>query len=128
MGTQRLLLQSAVAIYGELWMDLAVQICGQDFAALFRGYYVGADMSFPKDKSVNDGIESKLCSLTYTTVDQVPEIAVGLGAGALLANVYIESAYRLIPVYPDYHHHLASDASGGSSCNGTKDLSCCQFY
>ena len=50
---------------------------------------------------MNDGIDSELCSLSYTTVDHVAEVAVGLGPGALLAKVDIESAYRLIPVHPD---------------------------
>ena len=49
---------------------------------------------------MNDGVEPELCSLTYTTVDQVAEIATNLGRGALLAKVDVESAYRLVPVHP----------------------------
>lgn len=56
------------------------------------------NLSFPKGGSENDGID---CSLTYTTVDHVADVAVRLGTGALLAKVDIESAYRLIPVHPD---------------------------
>ena len=48
----------------------------------------------------NDGICRDLCSLSYTTVDHVAEVAVDLGPGALMAKVDIESAYRLIPVHP----------------------------
>ena len=55
------------------------------------------DLSFPPDNSVNDGIDSDLCSMAYTTVDQV---AAQQGRGALSAKVDIESAYRLIPVHP----------------------------
>ena len=58
------------------------------------------DLSFPPDQSVNDGICRDLCSLSYTTVDHVAEVAVDLGPGALMAKVDIESAYRLIPVHP----------------------------
>ena len=58
------------------------------------------DLSFPSDQSVNDGICRDLCSLSYTTVDHVAEVAVDLGPGALMAKVDIESAYRLIPVHP----------------------------
>ena len=59
------------------------------------------DMSFPPGVSVNDGIDPDLCSLTYTSVDQVAEIITTLGRGALMAKVDIESAYRLIPVHPE---------------------------
>ena len=59
------------------------------------------DLSFPPGGSVNDGVDPELCSLTYTTVDHVAETAVSLGAGALMAKVDIESAYRLVPVHPD---------------------------
>ena len=57
------------------------------------------DLSFPPDRSVNDGIDPEFCSLSYTTVDDVADVAVRLGVGALLAKVDIESAYRLIPVH-----------------------------
>ena len=58
------------------------------------------DLSFPLGLSVNDGIESDLCSLSYTSVEQVAGVAAGLGRGALLAKMDIEAAYRLIPVHP----------------------------
>ena len=38
--------------------------------------------------------------MSYTTVDAVAEIVARLGKGSLLAEVDIESAYRLIPVHP----------------------------
>ena len=59
------------------------------------------DLSFPPDRSVNDGIDPEFCSLSYTTVDHVADVAVRLGVGALLAKADIESAYRLIPVHPE---------------------------
>ena len=55
---------------------------------------------YPNGLSVNDGINP---ALSYTTVDDVADIVVWLGKGALLAKVDIESAYRLIPVHPDDH-------------------------
>ena len=58
------------------------------------------DLSFPPGQSVNDGIDSDLCSLTYTSVDQVAEVVAALPPGALLAKIDIESAYRLVPVHP----------------------------
>ena len=50
---------------------------------------------------MNDGVDAVLCSLVYTSVDRVAEVAAFLGPGALLAKVDIESAYRLIPVHPE---------------------------
>ena len=58
------------------------------------------DLSYPPGLSVNDGIDPELCSLTYTSVDTVAEVAASYHPGALLAKVDIESAYRLIPVHP----------------------------
>ena len=58
------------------------------------------DLSFPPGRSVNDGVAAELCSLTYTTVDQVAEVVVSLGKAAMMAKIDIESAYRLIPVHP----------------------------
>jgi len=59
------------------------------------------DLSFPKGKSVNDGIDPLLCSLSYTTVDQIAAKVAFLGQGTLMAKIDIESAYRLLPVHPD---------------------------
>ena len=58
------------------------------------------DLSFPAKRSVNDGIDPALCSLSYVSVDQVTEVAAKLGRGAILAKVDIESAYRLVPMEP----------------------------
>ena len=58
------------------------------------------DLSFPREHSVNDGIDLALCSLSYSTVDEVASLVARLGPGALLAKIDIESAYRLIPVHP----------------------------
>ena len=59
------------------------------------------DLSYPPGESVNDGIEAELCSLVYTSIDQVARVAAGYEQGALLAKVDIEAAYRrLIPVHP----------------------------
>jgi hypothetical protein len=58
------------------------------------------DLSFPHGQSVNDGIESALCSMSYVTVDDVAALALKEGRGAMLAKVDIEAAYRVIPVHP----------------------------
>ena len=64
------------------------------------------DLSFPGDHSVNDTIDPALCSLSYISVDQVAMAAFRLGKGSLLAKADIKSAYRLIPVHPQYRAWL----------------------
>ena len=58
------------------------------------------DLSFPEGLSINDGVESALCSLEYTSVDRVAEVVAKLGLGTLMAKIDIKSAYRMIPVHP----------------------------
>ena len=58
------------------------------------------DLSYPHSHSVNDGIDPSLCSLSYTTIDEVASHVTHLGTGALLAKVDIESGYHLIPIHP----------------------------
>ena len=59
------------------------------------------DLSAPKGFSVNDGIPSELCSLSYASVDDAVQRIMSYTRGALLAKLDIESAYRIIPVHPD---------------------------
>ena len=59
------------------------------------------DLSSPEHFSVNDGITKELCSLTYTSVDDVVACVLKAGKGALLAKMDIKQAYRNIPVHPD---------------------------
>ena len=75
------------------------------FGVIPKGHNTGkwrliTDLSYPPGYSVNDGIDAELCSLTYSSVEQVAMVAAGYLQGALLAKVDIESAYRLIPVHP----------------------------
>ena len=75
------------------------------FGVIPKGHSTGkwrliTDLSFPKGRSVNDRIDPSLCSLSYSTVDEVADLVVALGQGALLSKIDIESAYRLIPVHP----------------------------
>ena len=78
------------------------------FGVIPKGHIPGrwrliTDLSFPPERSVNDGIDPALCSLSYVSVDTVAAAAAEFGPGALMAKVDIESAYRLIPVHPDDH-------------------------
>ena len=79
------------------------------------------DLSFPRGTSVNDDIDPSFCSLSYTTVDDIAAAVTALGAGALLAKVDIESAYRLIPVHP-HDRPLQVYSGGGGGGNMYIDL------
>lgn len=75
------------------------------FGLIPKGHDTGkfrliTDPSYPRGRSVNDGIDSDLTSLSYISVDNVAELVQQLGRGSLLAKVDIESAYRLVPVHP----------------------------
>ena len=59
------------------------------------------DLSSPHNASVNDGIDKDMCSISYTTVDQIVEVLLSLGRGALMAKADIKQAYRIVPVHPD---------------------------
>ena len=53
--------------------------------------------------SVNDAIDSELCSLSYVTVEEVARWAIRMGRSSLLAKIDIKAAYRLVPVCPTEH-------------------------
>ena len=70
------------------------------------------DLSYPEGSSVNDAIDTSLCSLTYTSVDEVAVTATALGQGAQLAKIDIKSAYRLVPVHPGQRKWLGMQWRG----------------
>ena len=51
------------------------------------------DLSYSLGKNVNDGIEAELCSLVYTSLDQVARATACYPPEALLAKVHIEFAH-----------------------------------
>ena len=61
------------------------------------------DLSSPAGASVNDAIDSGLCSLQYASVESAARMAQQLGRGALLAKLDLRKAYRVVPVRPDDH-------------------------
>ena len=70
------------------------------------------DLSSPMNASVNDGIDRDMCSILYITIDQVVDVIVQLGHGALMAKVDIKQAYRIVPVHPDDRHLLGVQWEG----------------
>ena len=75
------------------------------FGVIPKGHNTGkwrliTDLSHSPGQSVNDGMDSTICSLTYTSVDEIAERIVHLGRHTMLAKIDIESAFQLIPVHP----------------------------
>lgn len=64
------------------------------------------DLSFPQGFSVNNAIDSEVCSLKYWTVDNAAKLVLSLEKGAFMAKLDIAHAYRNIPVQRDNHHLL----------------------
>ncbi|KAM4038547.1 uncharacterized protein ACNLHF_016903 [Anomaloglossus baeobatrachus] len=58
-------------------------------------------LSYPRGRSVNDGIPAELCSVVYTSFDEAIRWVKKCGKGALMAKTDIESAFRLLPVHSD---------------------------
>ena len=53
-----------------------------------------------KWRLITDGIEPRLCSLSYASTDDAVRTVQRLGRGTVLAKFDLEAAYRLIPVHP----------------------------
>lgn len=64
------------------------------------------DLSSPEGHSINDGIDSELAKLSYTSVDQAVAQVLKLGRGALMAKMDIKRAYRNVPVHQDDRYLL----------------------
>ena len=63
------------------------------------------DLSWPKHKSVNDGIDKNIylgesMELKYPTIDNISDMIASLGSGCLLFKCDLSQAYCCIPVYP----------------------------
>ena len=76
------------------------------FGVIPKGHNTGkwrliTDLSYPPGYSVNDGIDPNICSLRYTTVEDVASAYAILGPNTIIAKVDIESAYCLVPVHPE---------------------------
>ena len=59
------------------------------------------DLSFPERGNMNSGINAALCSLQYTSVENISLALRSLGRGALIVKLDVKAAYRLIPVHPE---------------------------
>ena len=71
------------------------------------------NLSAPEGASVNDGINERVSSLSYVTVDDAAREVLRRGARSLLAKVDVESAYRAVSVHPDDRWLLGMQWDGG---------------
>ena len=58
------------------------------------------DLSYPQERSVNDGINKQWCSLRYPSLDEAVQFIQALGHNTLLTKMDLHNAYRMVPVYP----------------------------
>ena len=76
------------------------------------------DLSSPGGVSVIDGVDPRLCSVNYASVDDAVEVIVRLGRDARLAKFDLESAYRLVPVWPEDRLLLGMRWEGATYVDG----------
>ena len=57
-------------------------------------------LSYPYGASFNDFIDTKYCSVNYTSFDTALNMFSRLGRGALASRLDIKSAFRLLPIHP----------------------------
>ena len=55
-------------------------------------------LSYPKNESVNDFIDPKLCYVKYASFDEAIAIVQELGPGCLLGKSDLKNAFRILPV------------------------------
>ena len=71
------------------------------------------DLSHPADPSVNDDIETKLCTMNYTSVDEAVQRLVSMGSGAQLAKLDVGNCIQNRPGPPN-EKVVAGDATEGN--------------
>ena len=69
-------------------------------------WHMIVDLSSLEGHSINDGIDSSMCSLSYVSVNDIAASIVQLGWGELIAKTNIKHAYQQIPVHPQDRHLL----------------------
>ena len=64
------------------------------------GWRMITNLSYPIGDSVNDYIDSELCSVNYSTFDDALKVISAKGEGALMAKMDVSNAFRLLPICP----------------------------
>ena len=70
------------------------------------------DLSAPQGGSINDGIDSNLSSLSYSSIDHLAALIVTEGRGCLLVKVDIKEAYRMVSVHSEDQHLMGVQWKG----------------
>ena len=104
-------------VIGPLPMGVAALVHISRFGVIPKRHQPGKwrlilDLSSPKGRSVNDGIDKNLCSLQYESVDNTARIIMGLGRDTQLAKIDIAHAYRNVPVHPADRYLLGMQWKG----------------
>ena len=91
---------------GPIEPEVAASLQVNRFGLVPKGHQPGkwrliVDLSFLRGCSVNDTIEPEVCSLHYSSVDEVCKRVVDIGRGTVLAKFDVQGAFRTIPVHPD---------------------------
>ena len=69
-------------------------------------------LSAPLGNSVNDGIDKDQFPIQYSTVDKAISLVTSLGAGAVMAMVDLQAAFRMVPVSTADWDHLGIQWQG----------------
>lgn len=73
------------------YLGLVEKKNGSDFRLIHH-------LSYPKNESVNDFIDPKLCYVKYASFDEAVAIVQELGQGCLLGKSDLKNAFRILPV------------------------------
>ena len=71
------------------------------------------DLSSPEGWSVNGGIDSDLCSLSYVSIEDTVRAIVESGSGLKLAKIDLKNVCRIVPVHSEDHLLLGMVWDGG---------------
>ena len=63
-------------------------------------------LSYPRGSSVNDGISSEHCSVSYATISDAIQHIKAAGLGCFLVKTDIKNAFRIIPIRSQDHGSL----------------------
>ena len=70
------------------------------------------NLSYPKDKSINDHFHDQLKTVHYSPIDDAIAIILNLGLNATMAKTDISNAFRIIPIHPHDHAILGIKFNG----------------
>jgi len=59
------------------------------------------DLSAPEGSSVNDGVDTSICSLRYVKVEDTARTVSEQGYGTWMDKIDVQQAYRNVPIHPD---------------------------